>query len=238
MLRLNAAGVRSRSVSDELDAARDVAVWELGEVRRQARQEGFQLEPDPAFDEFMETYISLCNAYHGELSTLFKEADGLMLDFESRLASALQRGGDGRPHKTGAAASAGFPSTSGGEFVTFGGDDVSSDAPQLRSVLLKRKYAEDMQKLQEEFSQRKKSCKLPDSATAALKDWWAANLIWPYPDDEEKRLLGGATGLNPTQIANWFINQRKRHWLKLFPGKPPENKETAEVMLRKLGIIA
>lgn len=30
--------------------------------------------------------------------------------------------------------------------------------------------------------------------------------------EEEKNRLSEITGLDPKQINNWFINQRKRHW--------------------------
>ena len=53
-------------------------------------------------------------------------------------------------------------------------------------------------------------------ATSALKAWWRERLEWPYPTDEDKKALGEETGLDATQINNWFINQRKRHWHKLF----------------------
>ena len=50
-------------------------------------------------------------------------------------------------------------------------------------------------------------------------------MVWPYPSEEEKRALGAETGLDPTQINNWFINQRKRHWHKLFEGGVPPGTE-------------
>jgi hypothetical protein len=38
--------------------------------------------------------------------------------------------------------------------------------------------------------------------------------------------------LDQTQINTWFINQRKRHWHKLFQdGVPPGTAEEAEVAL-------
>ena len=61
-----------------------------------------------------------------------------------------------------------------------------------------------------------KKGKLPSSATKTLKEWWLANLLWPYPSEDAKRALQKLAGLNQTQINNWFINQRKRHWHKLF----------------------
>jgi hypothetical protein len=46
--------------------------------------------------------------------------------------------------------------------------------------------------------------------------------------------LGSETGLDPTQINNWFINQRKRHWHKLFEnGVPPNDEHEARAALAK-----
>ena len=81
---------------------------------------------------------------------------------------------------------------------------------------LKRKYAASILALEGEFLKRRKKGKLPAGATSALKAWWRERLEWPYPTDEDKKALGEETGLDATQINNWFINQRKRHWHKLF----------------------
>ena len=39
--------------------------------------------------------------------------------------------------------------------------------------------------------------------------------MWPYPSDETKSELIAKTNLDATQVNNWFINFRKRHWIKL-----------------------
>lgn len=39
--------------------------------------------------------------------------------------------------------------------------------------------------------------------------------------EADKNSLAESTGLDPKQINNWFINQRKRHW------KPSENMQLA-----------
>ena len=43
-----------------------------------------------------------------------------------------------------------------------------------------------------------------------LKRWLHQNLKHPYPTDEQKKILGQETGLDSTQISNWFINARRR----------------------------
>ena len=43
-----------------------------------------------------------------------------------------------------------------------------------------------------------------------LKRWLNQNLKHPYPTDEQKKIFGQETGLDSTQISNWFINARRR----------------------------
>jgi len=80
---------------------------------------------------------------------------------------------------------------------------------QLRQHL-KRKHAASILSLKEEFMRARKKGKLPKDATSALKTWWSANLVWPYPTDDDKRILGDETGLHPTQINNCAPGERER----------------------------
>lgn len=57
---------------------------------------------------------------------------------------------------------------------------------------------------------RKRRSTLPEQATAHLKRWLFDHTDKPYPDDDEKDELILATGLNVSQINNWFINARRR----------------------------
>jgi hypothetical protein len=43
-----------------------------------------------------------------------------------------------------------------------------------------------------------------------LKRWLNQNLKHPYPTDEQKKIFSQETGLDSTQISNWFINARRR----------------------------
>ncbi|EEU34521.1 uncharacterized protein NECHADRAFT_97913 [Fusarium vanettenii 77-13-4] len=43
-----------------------------------------------------------------------------------------------------------------------------------------------------------------------LKNWLSSHSHHPYPDEKEKEMLQGQTGLNKTQIANWLANARRR----------------------------
>ena len=43
-----------------------------------------------------------------------------------------------------------------------------------------------------------------------LRNWLTAHKARPYPTNEEMEMLQQRTGLNKTQIANWFANARRR----------------------------
>lgn len=113
---------------------------------------------------------------------------------------------------------------------------VDHDA-KLRQQL-KRRYNESLRSLRDEFSKRVKKGKLPESSSSVLKEWWNKHLIYPYPSEEEKITLERASNLSSTQVNNWFINMRKRHWHKLFPEGIPENERVAEASLRARGMLS
>ncbi|KAL6761078.1 hypothetical protein V8C86DRAFT_2542577 [Haematococcus lacustris] len=111
-----------------------------------------------------------------------------------------------------------------------------TEGAQLGSMLKKR-YANQISALQEEFNRKRSKGKLPDEATEVLKEWWQQNLCWPYPTEDDKAILCQSTGLNGVQVNNWFINQRKRHWHKYFPKGPPHSAEEAAQVLRAMGVV-
>lgn len=55
---------------------------------------------------------------------------------------------------------------------------------------------------------------LPKQAVAILKEWILSpeHFSFPYPTDEEKKMLMEKTGINSKQIKYWFINARRRLW--------------------------
>lgn len=59
-------------------------------------------------------------------------------------------------------------------------------------------------------SSRSKRANYPKSVTTILRNWLGRNLANPYPSEEAKKRLGEDTGLDFTQINNWFINARRR----------------------------
>lgn len=50
-----------------------------------------------------------------------------------------------------------------------------------------------------------------------LRNWLNAHKARPYPTNEEMELLQQRTGLNKTQISNWFANARRRGKLPRAP---------------------
>eukprot|EP01113_Clastostelium_recurvatum_P016667 TRINITY_DN19609_c0_g1_i1.p1 TRINITY_DN19609_c0_g1~~TRINITY_DN19609_c0_g1_i1.p1 ORF type:complete len:209 (-),score=48.32 TRINITY_DN19609_c0_g1_i1:47-673(-) len=67
---------------------------------------------------------------------------------------------------------------------------------------------------------------LPETSTELLKGWLFAHIKNPYPSEEEKVQLCTQTGLDMTQIANWFINARRRMLQPLKMLNPKAKKNT------------
>ena len=217
-------------------------------------------------DDFMTDCTAELVKYAEELRETCAEANKLCAEFEARAAQLGRMrldestgggggvgGGGGEvnvagagkrrkvPAKRVAAASIageGGEGANGGVGVG-GGVGASADAREdcLRESL-KRKYASSILSLKDEFLKKRKKGKLPAVATDALKEWWRERVVWPYPTEADKATLGRRTGLNPTQINNWFINQRKRHWHKLFPDAQPATAEEASgALVRRFGSL-
>lgn len=53
-------------------------------------------------------------------------------------------------------------------------------------------------------------------AAAILSHWLELHVLDPYPDQQEKDILCSQTGLNPKQLTNWLVNNRKRKWAPMF----------------------
>lgn len=57
---------------------------------------------------------------------------------------------------------------------------------------------------------KSKRMNYPKNVSKILQNWLKENIANPYPSENEKCMLIESTGLNSTQINNWFINARRR----------------------------
>ncbi|XP_019445427.1 PREDICTED: homeobox protein knotted-1-like 6 [Lupinus angustifolius] len=170
---------------------------------------------DPELDHFMETYCDMLVKYKSDLARPFDEATSFLNSIEMQLSHLC----------TGANYVPTLNSDDGGvssdEYFSTGDGDVQDGQSRgedndLKDKLL-RKFGSHIGTLKLEFSKKKKKGKLPKEARQTLLQWWNLHYKWPYPTEADKIDLAKTTGLDPKQINNWFINQRKRHW------KPSEN---------------
>ncbi|CAD6334768.1 unnamed protein product [Miscanthus lutarioriparius] len=192
---------------------------EIGRERCAAASAGGEVGLDPELDEFMEAYCRVLERYKEELSRPFDEAASFLSSVRTQLSSLC-----------GGAASLSDEMVGSSEDEPCSGDTDATDLGQehssrladreLKEMLLK-KYSGCLSRLRSEFLKKRKKGKLPKDARSALMDWWNTHYRWPYPTEEDKVRLAAMTGLDPKQINNWFINQRKRHW------KPSEDMRSA-----------
>ncbi|XP_042510145.1 homeobox protein knotted-1-like 1 [Macadamia integrifolia] len=213
----------------------------LEEIARENNLTGGSSEfgADPELDEFMESYCEVLYRYKEELSKPFDEAKTFLSDIETQLsdlcivASSSTTATTTTTTTTTTTSSGNYHSdeasrTSEEElscWETEAFDGIESSVPhtddkELKEMLL-RKYSGYLSSLRKEFLKKRKKVKLSKEARMALLDWWNNHYRWPYPTEEEKKMISKVTGLDQKQINNWFINQRKRHW------KPSEDMRLA-----------
>ncbi|CAM0958151.1 unnamed protein product [Alopecurus aequalis] len=192
----------------------------LEEIGRPERRSGGaaagEIGLDPELDEFMEAYCRLLSRYKEELSRPFDEAASFLTTIRSQLTTLCGGGSGGAtsPHSDELAGSSEDEPCSGDADMSDAGMQEHSSRladHELKEMLLK-KYSGCLSRLRSEFLKKRKKGKLPKDARLALMDWWNTHYRWPYPTEEDKVRLASMTGLDPKQINNWFINQRKRHW--------------------------
>jgi hypothetical protein len=108
----------------------------------------------------------------------------------------------------------------------------------FRDKLLE-KYKDNIPALEEEWLNKKPKGKLPNEALVVLKEFWNERICWPYPTEDDKAAIKEKTTLDSTQVNNWFINQRKRHWLRMFKhGQTPISEEESRLkLLEKFGTL-
>lgn len=159
---------------------------------------------DPELDVFMETFCHILGKYKSDLVRPFDEATVFLGNIETQLRNLSKDEGI----------------ISSDEEVSGGETDNTQVSQELKDTLL-RKFGGRISSLKKEFSKKKKKGKLPKEARQTLLEWWNSHNTWPYPTEGDKISMAEITGLDPKQINNWFINQRKRHW------KPSETMQLA-----------
>ncbi|KAG8052037.1 hypothetical protein GUJ93_ZPchr0001g32543 [Zizania palustris] len=191
---------------------------EIGRERRTGAGCAGEIGVDPELDEFMEAYCRVLVRYKEELSRPFDEAASFLSSIETQLSNLCSGGGSSSPPATATHAdelvgSSDEEQYSGETDMLDLGQEQSSRLAdhELKEMLLK-KYSGCLSRLRSEFLKKRKKGKLPKDARLVLLEWWNTHYRWPYPTEEDKLRLAARTGLDPKQINNWFINQRKRHW--------------------------
>ncbi|KAM0954479.1 putative transcription factor Homeodomain-TALE-KNOX family [Dioscorea sansibarensis] len=178
-----------------------------------------ELGADPELDEFMECYCRVLEKYKEELSKPLDEAATFLTEIETQLGDLCKSSHSSSSSTTAINSFSDEAAGSSDEELSCGDVDASESRESgtrfpdqdLKEMLLK-KYSGYLSNLKKEFMKKRKKGKLPKDARLTLLDWWNSHYRWPYPTDEEKVKLAEMTGLDPKQINNWFINQRKRHW--------------------------
>ncbi|XP_031259676.1 homeobox protein knotted-1-like 1 isoform X1 [Pistacia vera] len=192
---------------------------EMGRENFSTTRSCSEIGADPELDEFMESYCEILERCKEELSKSFNEAKNFLNDIESQLSNLckgeLTRNFD-YDHSDEAAGTSEEEEQSYGETAEaaecqYQSGSARQDEQEVKGMLM-RKYSGYLGTLKKEFLKKRKKGKLPKVARMTLMDWWNNHYRWPYPTEEEKVKLSAETGLDPKQINNWFINQRKRHW--------------------------
>ncbi|KAF5746098.1 class I KNOX homeobox transcription factor STM-like 2 [Tripterygium wilfordii] len=184
-------------------------VARLEEVCASQHEVSVGVGEDPALDQFMEAYCEMLTKYEEELTKPFKEAMLFLSKMESQFkaltldSSSISDFGGDIPNRNESAE----------DEVDVSDDHLNPESEErdIKGKLL-RKYSGYLGSLRQEFMKKKKKGKLPKEARQQLLDWWTRHDKWPYPSESQKMALAESTGLDPKQINNWFINQRKRHW--------------------------
>nr|XP_016487941.1 PREDICTED: homeobox protein knotted-1-like 2 [Nicotiana tabacum] len=176
---------------------------------------------DSELDDFMGTYCDVLAKFKSDLERPFNEATTFLNDIQIQLTNLCTTPvtPSSNISDEGAAGLEEEEDTSGGGGNT---NDMCRSENEIKDKLM-RKYSGYISSLKQEFCKKNKKGKLPKEARQILLDWWTTHYKWPYPTEGQKICLAESTGLDPKQINNWFINQRKRHW------KPSENMQFADM---------
>ena len=202
-------------------------------------------------DAFMEHSCENARKFQKELMTIYDETDRACESFDVKMKELTLVESDETDKSTrNIAERAASKKRKQGvekvdEDIVGGADDDEDDHSLQLSVKsdeafrkqLLEKYKDDIPALEEDWLNKKPKGKLPKEALIVLKHFWNKKICWPYPTEEDKAAIKAKTTLDATQINNWFINQRKRHWLKMFQyGKSPTcEAESKAKLLEKFG---
>jgi hypothetical protein len=202
-------------------------------------------------DAFMEHSCENARKFQKELMTIYNETDRACESFDVKMKELTLVESDETDKSTrNIAERAASKKRKQGvekvdEDIVGGADDDEDDHSLQLSVKsdeafrkqLLEKYKDDIPALEEDWLNKKPKGKLPKEALIVLKHFWNKKICWPYPTEEDKAAIKAKTTLDATQINNWFINQRKRHWLKMFQyGKSPTcEAESKAKLLEKFG---
>ncbi|XP_006644109.1 homeobox protein knotted-1-like 1 [Oryza brachyantha] len=190
---------------------------EISRERRAGAGCAGEIGVDPELDEFMEAYCRVLVRYKEELSRPFDEAASFLSSIQTQLSNLCSGGGSSpaatATHSDEMMGSSDEDQCSGEtDMLDIGQEQNSRLADHELKEMLLKKYSGCLSRLRSEFLKKRKKGKLPKDARSALLEWWNTHYRWPYPTEEDKLRLAARTGLDPKQINNWFINQRKRHW--------------------------
>lgn len=87
-------------------------------------------------------------------------------------------------------------------------DSSNNVKPEIIQTILSAKKQEPCMLVQQKM--KNKRANYPKKISRVLKNWLKENMNNPYPSESEKSMLMELTGLDSTQINNWFINARRR----------------------------
>nr|ADK26527.1 HERMIT-like protein 1 [Petunia x hybrida] len=179
-----------------------------------------RLTDDPELDEFMETYCEVLAKFKSDLARPFNEATIFLNNIETQLSNLWINAAPTTSNITSDELGAEPEEENDITGADGEADEKINDMCRESEIKdkLMRKYSGYIRSLKQEVcNKNNKKGKLPKEARQILLNWWTCHYKWPYPTEGDKIYLVESTGLDPKQINNWFINQRKRHW------KPSEN---------------
>ncbi|XP_060204618.1 homeobox protein knotted-1-like 6 [Lycium barbarum] len=182
------------------------------------------ISDDSELNDFMRTYCDELAKFKSNLERLLNEATTFLNDIQAQLSNLCTTSNISEDEE-GAEAEDGYTIGGGGGEANNDQNKSTSDEmcwrSEIKDKLMSKYSGYIISSLKQEYCKKNKKEKLPKEAREILLNWWTTHYNWPYPTEVDKVCLAELTGLDPKQINNWFVNQRKRHW------KPSENMQFA-----------